>query len=265
MAARHGAAQKIIHNNLAVLLGYEDPTGTHEVQVVANREMAAPHSLVVNRLGQRFGREGSFQAMAPALRQFDAQSRRHVNLPAWLIFDQQFVAMTGLSPGGPGAMPDWVMRADTLAELAQRAQINPEGLIATVGRFNQYAAAGVDPEYGRGSKLWAFAKPAGKGPNPALGPLDKPCFYALPLVPTLLGASGLKVDARARVLDWNDQSLPGLYAVGNAAAHDEYGVGYQAGQSLSSAMTFALLAVEAIAEKGAHGIGPRHVASVAGS
>ena len=37
--------------------------------------------------------------------------------------------------------------------------------------------------------------------------------------------------------------IAGLYAVGNAAAHTEYGVGYQAGHSLTSGMTFGYLAV----------------------
>jgi 3-oxosteroid 1-dehydrogenase len=37
------------------------------------------------------------------------------------------------------------------------------------------------------------------------------------------------------------QPIPGLYAIGNAAAHTEYGTGYQAGLSLASAMTFSYL------------------------
>jgi hypothetical protein len=37
--------------------------------------------------------------------------------------------------------------------------------------------------------------------------------------------------------------IPGLYSAGNASAHTEYGVGYQAGHSLASGMTFGYLAV----------------------
>jgi hypothetical protein len=37
--------------------------------------------------------------------------------------------------------------------------------------------------------------------------------------------------------------IPGLYASGNAAAATEHGVGYQAGLSLASSMTFSYLAV----------------------
>ena len=41
--------------------------------------------------------------------------------------------------------------------------------------------------------------------------------------------------------------IPGLYATGLAAAHIEYGVGYQAGISLASSMTFGLTAAEDMA------------------
>jgi hypothetical protein len=37
--------------------------------------------------------------------------------------------------------------------------------------------------------------------------------------------------------------IPGLYASGNVAAATEQGIGYQAGLSLASAMTFSYLAV----------------------
>jgi hypothetical protein len=45
-----------------------------------------------------------------------------------------------------------------------------------------------------------------------------------------------------------DRPIPGLYASGNVAAHTEYGVGYQAGHSLTSGMTFAYLAVRHMLE-----------------
>lgn len=38
--------------------------------------------------------------------------------------------------------------------------------------------------------------------------------------------------------------IEGLYVIGNAAARDEYGVGYQAGFTLASGMTFGCLAVK---------------------
>jgi hypothetical protein len=42
--------------------------------------------------------------------------------------------------------------------------------------------------------------------------------------------------------------IPGLYASGNVAAATEQGVGYQAGLSLASSMTFSHLAVRHMIE-----------------
>jgi hypothetical protein len=54
------------------------------------------------------------------------------------------------------------------------------------------------------------------GPNPNLGALSEAPFYAVRLYPGDIGAStGLVTDAQARLLDAQQQVLPGLYAVGN--------------------------------------------------
>ena len=248
MAAEAGGALRIIHNNLAVLLGYEEPAlpGPRKIRVIANKELVAPHGIVVNRAGERFGNEGSFQNFAPALRVFDGRTKQARNLPCWLVFDRQFVDRSGFGIDGPGTVPDWVVRGETVAQLAERIGVDGEQLATTVARFNAFAHNGVDEDYRRGEKGWSLAQLTGGGPNPGLGTLERPPFYAVPLIATAMGASGLAADGAARVLDWWDKPIPGLYAVGNAAAHDESGHGYQAGQSLSSAMTFALLAIESI-------------------
>lgn len=249
MAAEIGAAFRVIHNNLAVLLAYEEPAlpAARNVRVIANKEMVAPHGIVVNRAGERFGNEGSFQQLAAVLRAFDGDTLQPRNLPCWIVFDAQFVARNGFGLDGPGTVPAWVSRATTLEALAAALGIDAEGLAATVARFNAFARVGVDRDFKRGETGWKLAQLTGSGPNPGLGTLEQAPFYAVPLLPTAMGASGLAADRSARVLDWWDRPIPGLYAAGNAAAHDEYGTGYQAGQSLGSAMTFAYLAVEALA------------------
>lgn len=249
MAAEAGASLRFVHNNLAVLLGYDEPAlpGGPGVRVIANKELVAPHGIVVNRAGVRFGNESSFQQLAGALRDFDGGAREMRNLPCWLVFDQQFVERSGFGLDGPGTVPDWVVRAPTLAALAATLGIDAENLNATVERFNAFAARGVDEDFARGDRGFALAKLTGVGPNPGLGALERAPYYAVPLITTAMGSSGLAADRMARVLDWWDAPIPGLFAVGNAAAHDEYGTGYQAGQSLGSAMTFAYLAAEALA------------------
>jgi 3-oxosteroid 1-dehydrogenase len=54
----------------------------------------------------------------------------------------------------------------------------------------------------------------------------------------------LLVNASAQVLNQRRSPIPGLYALGNTAAHVEFGAGYQAGYTLASSMTFGYLAVE---------------------
>ena len=51
-----------------------------------------------------------------------------------------------------------------------------------------------------------------------------------------------------RVIHQRRHPIPGLYASGNAVAATEHGVGYQAGLSLASAMTFSYLAVRHMIE-----------------
>jgi 3-oxosteroid 1-dehydrogenase len=239
-----GAAVWRIHNSLMVMLGVAPDGGSESgaFRPMSNSELPNPHSIIVNRRGQRFGDESSFQMLAPALREYDPTLRRHRNLPCWFVFDQQYVDKFGIV-GQPGAhVPEWVESADQLSSLARRLGVDPDGLTATVATFNEHASHGVDRDYGRGSALWSLIQPQGAGPNPCLGTIECSPFYAIELSPSAMSSAGLKADAQGRVLDSSDRPIPGLYAVGNAAAHTEYGVGYQAGHALTSAMTFAFLA-----------------------
>jgi hypothetical protein len=51
-------------------------------------------------------------------------------------------------------------------------------------------------------------------------------------------------------MDSQGKPIANLFAIGNTAAHLEYGVGYQAGYSLTAAMTFAYRCVRHL--KAAH-------------
>ena len=76
-----------------------------------------------------------------------------------------------------------------------------------------------------------------------LGTIEEPPFYGIELRPAGGSSVGLLTDVRGRVIHHRRHSIPGLYASGNAAAATEQGVGYQAGLSLASSMTFSYLAV----------------------
>ena len=88
------------------------------------------------------------------------------------------------------------------------------------------------------------------GGSGSLGTVEKPPFYGIELHPAGGSSVGLLTDAHGRVIHQRRRPIPGLYASGNAAAATEQGVGYQAGLSLASAMTFSYLAVRHMLEVG---------------
>jgi 3-oxosteroid 1-dehydrogenase len=129
-------------------------------------------------------------------------------------------------------------------ELASAIGVPSSALGATVSRFNGFAETGVDEDFHRGESAYdAYYGDPRQRPNPCLGALVKPPFYAAKLVPGDLGTKGgLRTDERARVLRPDGSVIPGLYAAGNVSAavmgHSYAG----AGATIGPAMTFAYIA-----------------------
>jgi len=254
LASDFGAATAIIRNNLALILGFMVPPKRAEQEPEFRhsqvRECACPHNIIVNADGARFSDEGYFPDTSAALREYDVWRRRFRNLPAYLIFDSQYVENFAFAGGAAGAIPpDWVARADTLGELARTLGISSEGLEGTARRFNGFVREGVDRDFNRGGKKWKQANPeaikTGSPANRALGTIEKPPFYGIEMLPApVVPSGGLRTNANAQVMSVRGAPIAGLYAAGNAAAHLEFGMGYQAGISLMSALTFGYLAVE---------------------
>lgn len=232
----------------------------HEIHQAAF-DVGRPWSVVVNRNGVRFVDE------ACGYDQFgQAMVRDHLatgaNMPCWLIFDAKF--RRKFSAGG--LMPtvhtperkvpaDWwdhyVFRADTIEELCRKVQLPVDAVKQTVANMNGYAKTGIDPEFGRGMNPYdqMFGDPTST-PNPNIGPIDKPPYYAVPINNGDLGTKGgLRCDARARVLDGQGTPIPGLYAAGNNAG-SPFGDTYPgAGATIGPAMTFGYIAANDIAER----------------
>ena len=205
-----------------------------------------PHSMIVNRDGLRFGDESYYGALIRGIRTFDPRRKDWTNFPCWLVFDDTFRLSYPLGPYPPAARyPEAVQSFDTLAELAKNTGIDPDGLAATVERYNGFAEHGDDLDFGRGSL--PFARQAYGDPrytNPNLGPLVTGPFHALPLHVLGVGLSslGLAVDGSARVLRRDGSAIAGLYATGNAAATREL-KGYVTGLANTRNYTYAYCAV----------------------
>ena len=145
----------------------------------------------------------------------------------------------------------YVITAPTLEALAVAIGADPNGLTETVAQFNQYAAAGVDPDFNRGAdKADAFMGDPEHKPNPCLGPIERPPFYAVKIYPgDTTTTVGLRVDAKARVLRADGQPILGLHAVGldmNSLWRGR-APGHGANNTLS--LTFGYIAARALAEE----------------
>src|SRR5699024_2740729 len=112
-----------------------------------------------------------------------------------------------------------VYQADTLTELAEHTAIPPDALQRTVERFNEFARAGKDEDFGRGNSAHDRYYGDPTLPNPNLDVLDKPPFYAIKIEIGDLGTKGgLITDEHARVLREDESVIDGLYATGNTTA-----------------------------------------------
>jgi 3-oxosteroid 1-dehydrogenase len=249
LGAEIGGILHKIQNSLRVMLSYTippDEPGKPGLCVHAGIvELCSPHTMVVNKYGKRFADETFFQGIVPQLRYLDPTKHEYPNLPAFLIFDSQYLKRFPFANQSVGSeVPKTVPRAATLAELAGKLRIDADALTKTAERFNGFVRTGVDSDFRRGENQWKLASAkAPRGGNASLGSIEEPPFYGVRLHPTGAASVGLLADHNGQVIHQRRRPIPGLYASGNVAATTEHGVGYQAGLSLASSMTFSYLAV----------------------
>ena len=223
-------------------------------------EKSYPGSIVVNPAGERFSNE-SQNYMAYTLETFEKHSEESPCVPSWQIFDADFRASYFVGPMYNSKLrPDWALpssyesegffaRAQTIAELAGKIDVDPAGLSATIERFNDYARTGKDLDLQRGDALYDryYGDPRVE-PNPCLGPIMKAPFYAMKIDPGDFGTQGgMVVTPSAEVVHESGATIPGLYAIGNcsAAVLPNYP---GPGSTLGPAMTFGYQAAKHICE-----------------
>ncbi|MDQ4420342.1 FAD-dependent oxidoreductase [Sphingobium sp. DEHP117] len=232
-------------------------------------DVGRPHSVCVNRNGNRFVNEAmGYDSFGQAM--VEDQLKTGANCPCWLVFDANFrekFSAGGLLPNilmpdrkVPGDWWDhYVFRAGTVAELADKIHVPRDMLEKVVANMNEYARVGTDPEFHRGDTAYdqMFGDPSCK-PNPCLGPISRPPFYAVPINNGDLGSKGgLKCDAAGRVLDQTGSPIGHLYAVGNQAG-TPFGDTYPgAGATIGPALTFGFAAANDIARRAANQTGAR--------
>ncbi|MEX3655872.1 3-oxosteroid 1-dehydrogenase [Mycolicibacterium fortuitum] len=224
-------------------------------------ERNSPGSIIVNMAGKRFMNE-SMPYVEAVHHMYGGEYGQGAgpgeNIPAWLIFDQQYrdrFIFAGLQPG-QRIPKKWlesgvIVKADTLEELAAKTGLPADAFAATIDRFNGFARSGVDEDFHRGDSAYDryYGDPTNK-PNPNLGEIKHGPFYAAKMVPGDLGTKGgIRTDLQGRALRDDDSVIEGLYAAGNVSS-PVMGHTYPGpGGTIGPAMTWGYLAALDIAGK----------------
>src|ERR1700722_4619319 len=188
-------------------------------------DLSLPFSMMVDQSGERFCDEaGAYMEIGQRMYARHAATGKAV--PSWLIMDSRQRKFYPWGTAAPGTIPQawldsgYLKRANSIAELAEICRIDKGGLEKTVSRFNEFCRTGVDAEFGRGGR--AFDRAHGDPsvtPNPNLGAIENPPFYAVAMYPGDVGtAGGLVTDEFARVCRADGSVIAGLYATGNSTA-----------------------------------------------
>nr|MBR4280154.1 FAD-dependent oxidoreductase [Clostridia bacterium] len=135
-----------------------------------------------------------------------------------------------------GVTMEHVPHAATIGELAEKIGVDKAALEATVARYNELCAKGVDEDFGK--------------PAQYMIPVDGDEYYAFRMTPgTSVTFGGLEIDVNARVLDTNNQPIPGLYAAGEVAFTGLFDAEYPCcGMAIGSAVYYGRIAAESAVE-----------------
>tara|TARA_B110000879_G_scaffold10219_1_gene13181 strand:+ start:699 stop:2411 length:1713 start_codon:yes stop_codon:yes gene_type:complete len=167
------------------------------------------------------------------------------------ICDKEFIKKYGLGmvrPNGIGLKNaikvGYVKTASNIKDLSNKIDVPFDQLSKTIFTNNNYAKTGKDLEFNKGED--AYQKNLGDinhKPNPCIGSIKKPPFYAINVYPGDIGASaGLFTNSDAQVLDQSGQPIKGLYACGNDMDSIMAGVYPGPGITIGPGMTFGYIA-----------------------
>jgi 3-oxosteroid 1-dehydrogenase len=212
-------------------------------------ERALPGGIMVDSSGRRFTNEAaSYIDVVHAM--YGTNGGQPASIPVHFVMDQRFRDKYPFGPLMPGFTQrkyldnGYLERARTLEELAEKIGVDPQGLLETVERFNDFARTGKDLDFGKGDSAYDryYGDPKAK-PNPCLAPIEKPPYYAVEIFPGDLGTKGgLITDSRARVCRADGSVIDGLYAIGNTAASVMGNTYPGPGSTIGPALTFGYIA-----------------------
>jgi 3-oxosteroid 1-dehydrogenase len=245
---------EFVGNQMALPPTDPDPAGMQT-------QLAKPHAFLVDQSGVRYMNEGGSYMLF-----CQGQLERHKTVPAvpsWMIMDSQFMRRYMLCETMPGSKKPavwfeqgFLKQGSTIEDLATACGLSPEALKATTERFNRFARAGKDEDFGRGDSAYdRFLGDYTHRPNDTLGTVEEGPFFAVQIVPGDVGTyGGVVCDEQARVLRPDGTTIDGLYATGTTTAA-VMGRAYPgAGCSIGPSFTWGFVAAKHAAGLGNSGI-----------
>jgi len=182
-------------------------------------------SIYVNKRGRRFANEDlAYNLIADVV-------RRQEDFAIFQIFDEE--VRKKVEPIPP-ATKSKLISAPTVRQLAEKAGIDPEGLEEQVGCWNRRAGEGKDPEFGKAGVT--------------VGPIQEPPFHAYPVtappVVSFVTFGGLRINAKAQVLDVKGRPIRRLYAIGGSTGGGIGRIYPGGGSAMCRALNLARIAGE---------------------
>ncbi|WP_226036591.1 FAD-dependent oxidoreductase [Aquibacillus saliphilus] len=197
-----------------------DATGSRKFLVY---ERSMPHSVIVDQTGSRYFNESqSYTDAGHAI--LDRQEKNGKAIHSWLIMESRhrnkylFGDMLPKRTPKEAIESGFLIKADTIEELAKKCHIDYAGLKAEIERFNTFAEKGIDEDFGRGNSVYDNYYGDPRYGNPNLGSIIKAPFYACKIYPGDLGTKGGIVANEYGQALRNNIPIEGLYATGNCSA-----------------------------------------------
>jgi succinate dehydrogenase/fumarate reductase flavoprotein subunit len=210
----------------------------------------AGNFVFVNKYGKRFMKETKsiYHYKGPLdVLFFDHEHAEYPNVPAYLVFDEVHrksgpISTKPTDPVGYAIVhkiydwsddnsaeieKGWIIKADTIPDLAGRIKVDRRGLEETINQFNSYCNTGKDLEFNRS--------------RASMAPIGNPPYYALEMGLVLVNTQGgPKHNKYCQVLDPDDKPIPRLYAAGELGSF--FGFLYQVGTNYPEAWAFGRIA-----------------------
>ena len=174
--------------------------------------------IIVNKLGHRFVTEDSYHSRTSGFVMDQPDSA------AYLIVDEAHMERPEIP------LITFIDGWETVAEMEAALGIPEGNLVATLNRYNEYAARGEDPDF---HKQPEFLAPQDKGPWGAFDlSLGKAMYSGFTV-------GGLATTVDGEVLRDDGSVIPGLYAAGACASNiAQDGKGYASGTQLGEGSFF---------------------------